>query len=463
MLELDYTYMMDDVVGRRGVSAADLHQATAQVSSIHDRLQVARQSGDLPFYDLPFQDSLDDIIDQADALAERFDDIVVLGIGGSALGTVAIARALLPLHNNLLDRARRGDRPRLFVLDNIDPAGINETLDLLTPEKTCFCVISKSGTTVETMSQFLVARRWLEEAVGDTFREHFVLVTDPQAGVLRQLATRQGYASAIVPDGVGGRFSVFSAVGLLPLAAAGVNVRELLAGAAAIYPQLTSGDLFANPAYLNGLLQYLAYGKGAHISVMMPYSDQLAAVADWYCQLWAESLGKRQDLDGKEVFVGPTPVKAVGATDQHSQLQLYMEGPYDKVVTFLSVARYQKTGIPPSAEIPDLEYLGGKDLADLLASEHRATAIALARAGRPNCTIRLDEISPATVGALLFMLEVQTVFAGGLFNVNPLDQPGVEAGKIITSGLMAKSGFEKQRNEVEDWEKLAKSKVLAVG
>ena len=463
MLKLDYTYMMDEVVGRHGVSEHELEEAIPRVNEIHRQLQEKRENGDLPFYDLPFQPNLDAIIDQADALAKRFDDIVVLGIGGSALGTIAIARALLPLHNNLLDRVERGDRPRLFVLDNVDPVGVNETLALLNPGKTCFCVISKSGTTVETMSQFLVARKWVEAAVGESYRDHFVLVTDPESGVLRSLSEAQGYATAEVPSGVGGRFSVFSAVGLLPLAAAGVDVKELLSGAAGIFPQLTAPELYSNPAYLNGLLQYLAYGKGAHISVMMPYSDQLSEVADWYCQLWAESLGKKFDLAGEPVHVGPTPVKALGSTDQHSQLQLYMEGPFDKVVTFLVADSGQKTAIPASTDIPELDYLGGKDLADLLSSEQRATAIALARAGRPNCTIRLSEINAASVGALLFMLEVQTVFAGALFNVDPLDQPGVEAGKVITSAFMGRAGFETQRSDVENWEKLAKSKVLSVG
>ena len=217
-----------------------------------------------------------------------------------------------------------------------------------------------------------------------------------------------------------------------------------------------------NPAYLNGLLQFLAYGKGAHISVMMPYSDQLSAVADWYCQLWAESLGKKYNLDGKIVHVGPTPVKALGSTDQHSQLQLYMEGPFNKTVTFLTADLSQDAEMHSVNDIPELEYLGGKTFSSLLASEQKATAIALARAGRPNCTIRLSDISAATVGALLFMLEVQTVFAGALFNVNPLDQPGVEAGKKITNAFMGKAGFEPELEEIESWEKHAKSKVLSV-
>lgn len=464
MLKFDYSHMMADVIGTRcGILPEELSGHEASVRTIHRQLLQARNAGRLPFYDLPFQPGLDAIVRLGDDLAGRFDNLVVLGIGGSALGTRAVARALMPLHHNLLDREQRRNRPRLFVLDNIDPAGVGETLKMLRPEQTCFCVISKSGTTVETMSQFLIAREWIENAVGAQFREHFVLVTDPHKGVLRQLADDQGYRSAEVPSGVGGRFSVLSAVGLLPLAAAGVDVRSLLSGAATILPHLECEALEDNPAYLNAVLQCLAYQKGAHISVMMPYNDRLSEVADWYCQLWAESLGKKNDLDGRLVHVGPTPVKALGATDQHSQLQLYMEGPFDKVVSFVVSAEDDPLSIPVSQEVPELSYLGGQTLSRLLKNELKATAIALARAGRPNCTITLDRIDAATVGALLFWLEVQTVFAGAFLHIDPLDQPGVEIGKVITAALMGRAGSEAERKALGDWEKRLKSKVLELG
>jgi len=456
MLQFDYTQMMADVVGSKlGVVPSELEQAVDRVRAIHVSLQDARESGDLPFYDLPFQTGVDDLIEMADGIASRFDAFVVLGIGGSALGTTAVARALLPLYAT-------SSRPRLFVLDNVDPDGVGGLLDSLDPTRTCFCVISKSGTTVETMSQFLIAREWVRNACGDNYRDHFVLITDPETGVLRKLAEEEGYENLAVPAGVGGRFSIFTPVGLLPLAVAGVDVRSLLAGAAKVEPQISNPDLFENPAYLNGLLQYLSYQKGATISVMMPYSDRLRDVADWYRQLWAESLGKRVSLSGEEIFTGPTPVNALGATDQHSQLQLYMEGPFDKVVTFITVDNQKPVSIPNADDIPDLAYLGGKKLSALLSFEQKASAIALARAGRPNCTIRLAEITPQSIGALLYIFEVQTVFSGGLFGVDPLDQPGVEAGKIITSALMGRSGFDKERQEIIDWERRADPKVLHV-
>ena len=215
------------------------------------------------FYDLPFEKEIvAQIKELADEIAEQFDALVVLGIGGSALGTTAVARALLPGLYNQLDRDSRNGRPRLYVLDNVDPVTINELLGHLEPSKTCFCVISKSGTTVETMSQFLVARQWLQSAVGSDHIKHMILITDREKGVLRRLVNSDGYRSFAVPDGVGGRFSVLTAVGLLPLAIAGVDIERLLAGAASFASRLDSPDLMNNPAYLNAALQYLGYNRG---------------------------------------------------------------------------------------------------------------------------------------------------------------------------------------------------------
>jgi len=453
-IRLDYTNMMADLVGpEHGISESELRDQIAPSAVIHDELMRRHQDGSLPFYDLPLDREM---CQQTLALARRLlsgcRDLVVLGIGGSALGTLALVRALRPLHYNLLSAAQRDGRPRLFVLDNVDPVGIAETFELLDPTGTRFLVISKSGTTVETSCQFLLARHWLEQQVGAGWKDHVVLVTDPDQGSLRQLAIRDGFASAPIPPGVGGRFSVFTPVGLLPLAMVGIDIEALLEGAARMRARTMTGNLLENPAYLNAVLQYLAYRKGQPISVMMPYSDQLRDVADWYRQLWAESLGKQHARDGRVVHVGPTPVKALGTTDQHSQVQLYMEGPFDKVVSFLTVERFSRSlTMTRMVGAPELDYLDGKSLEQLIASEQLATAVALTRNRRPNCTLTLDAVSAGTVGELIFLLEVQTVFAGGLFDVDPLDQPGVEEGKKLTYGLMGRPGFDPVSDELKSW------------
>jgi glucose-6-phosphate isomerase len=452
-LELDYTHMMADAIGpEHGIQESELASMRDRCLRIHQDLMQRHEAGQLPFYDLPFDRQLsEDIVSQAEGLAARFENLVVLGIGGSALGTLALFRALCPLHYNLSDKQQRGGRPRLFVQDNVDPDGFSQTLAFLTPETTVFLVISKSGTTVETSSQFLLAQQWVRQQVKSGWREHFVLITDPHKGGLRQLV-QQGFPSAVIPDGVGGRFTVFTPVSLLPLAVVGVDIKRLMSGAAEIAPRLLQPELMDNPAYLNAVLQYLSWQKGKHISVMMPYSDRLRDVADWFRQLWAESLGKKFSLDGKVIHAGPTPVKALGTTDQHSQVQLYMEGPYDKVITFLAINDYGSLLPLPRLEgAPELDYLEGKSMLDLIRYEQQATALALAKNQRPNCTITLDSVSPESVGALLYWLEIQTVFSGGLYNLDPLDQPGVEEGKEFTYGLMGRPGYEMKKDEFEYW------------
>jgi glucose-6-phosphate isomerase len=462
-IKLDYTNMMASAVGEEhGIGDDELEALRPRAEEIHHQLMARRNDGLLPFYDLPFDDKqVEEILPLAEELAGRFDNVVVLGIGGSALGTLALFRALCPLHHNLKSRKERQGRPRLFVLDNVDPVGVGETLELLAPESTVFLVISKSGSTVETSCQFMIARRWMRQVVEESWREHFVLITDPASGNLRRLAESEGFRSLAIPERVGGRFTVFTPVSLLPLATVGVDIKALLAGAAAMADRVRNGDYLQNPAYLNAALQYLGYRKGLRISVMMPYSDRLRDIADWYRQLWAESLGKKFALSGETVHVGPTPVKALGTTDQHSQVQLYMEGPFDKIVTFVAPTDYgDDLTIPPFPEAPALSYLEGHSLGELIRSEQQSTTVALTKNGRPNCTLTLPAVTPASVGALLFMFEVQTLFAGALWGIDPLDQPGVEEGKEFTYALMGRPGFEGKKEEFDHWRHGAKKRFL---
>jgi glucose-6-phosphate isomerase len=462
-ISLDYTNMMADAIGSdTGIHDDEVAGLIDQTKDIHQKISRRRENGELPFFDLPNAvDVVDEMMSLAIEIREDFDNLVVLGIGGSALGTAAVFNALRYTHN-LMDERQRSGLPRLFVLDNVDPDGFAAHLALCDPTRTCFLVISKSGTTVETTSQFMVARRWCEQSVGEYYRKHFILITDPACGVLRELADREGYRSCTIPAGVGGRFTVFTPVSLLPLACVGVDIARLLKGAADFSSFVCHDDLETNPAYLNATLQYLAYQRGLRISVLMPYSDRLRDVADWFRQLWAESLGKKNTTDGSVCNVGPTPVNALGTTDQHSQVQLYMEGPYDKVVTFVAVDDFQQDlNLHDYAAAPDMAYLAGHSMGELIGVEQQATAAALTRNRRSNCTIRVDRVSEETVGALLYLFEVQTLFAGYLFDVNPLDQPGVEEGKQFTYALMGRRGYEEKAAEFLSINARLKSRVLA--
>ncbi len=448
-ISLDYTNMMTDAVGTEyGIRDEDIASFIVQTKEIHQQIQGRRDSGELPFFDLPHNlEAVDEVLTLAKEIQADFDNLIVLGIGGSALGTTAMFNALCYGHN-LQSKEQRGGLPRLYVLDNVDPDGFAAHLGLCDAARTCFLVISKSGTTVETTSQFLVARQWVEECVGEHFCDHFVLITDPENGVLRELADREGYRSCAIPAGVGGRFTAFTPVCLLPLACVGVDITRLLKGAADLSQFVCHGDLESNPAYLNAVLQYLAYQKGLRTSVLMPYSDRLKDIADWFRQLWAESLGKKFATDGTVLNVGPTPVSALGTTDQHSQVQLYMEGPFDKVVTFIAVDEFdQDLQLPNYEASPKMSYLAGHTMGELIRVEQEATAAALVKNQRSNCTIHIPRVTPETVGALIYLFEVQTLFAGYLFDVNPLDQPGVEEGKLFTYALMGRQGFEEKAEE----------------
>ena len=455
MIRLDYNNMLAPRLGGdRGIDPARLDGLADRFREVHEDVQRRRDEGELGFFALP---EATEVIERIEALAQgvgqAFENIVVLGIGGSALGTIALRSAMLHPFWNELDDEGREFYPRLYVLDNIDPATVGPFLDGIDIRKTLFNVVSKSGGTAETMSQFLVVRGRLEAELGEGYRRHFVFTTDPERGVLRRLADEEEIAALSIPPQVGGRFSVLSAVGLLPAALVGIPVRELLEGAREMEQRCRSPELRDNPAGMYAALQFLADTKaGAPIQVMMSYSDPLRDVADWFRQLWAESLGKARNRAGEEVFVGPTPVKALGATDQHSQVQLYMEGPFDKTITFLVAnGSEEDLRIPESySDIPELAYLGGHTLGELLRTEMQATEAALAARGRMNMTIELPAVDARSLGQLFFLLQIATVYAGGFYNIDPLDQPGVELGKQLTYGIMGRQGFEEQEQEWQD-------------
>lgn len=447
-IRFDYNNVMADVIGEHGLTEAEIEAALPHAAAAIEA--VYAQRADLGWMDLPYQDT-SEIIAQAQAVRARADTLVVLGIGGSALGPIATQTALQhPFYNNLPRELRRG--PTLFVPDNVDPelnAGLLDVLDL---ERTVFNVITKSGTTAETMASFIYFREALAKRLGnDKLVDHLVLTTDPKKGALRQIADREGYPTLPLPASVGGRFSELCAVGLFPAAVTGIDIDELLAGAAYADKRSQERDPRKNPAAMCALIQFLLDKKGKNMVVMMPYAQRLRDVADWFRQLWAESLGKRVDRAGNVVNVGPTPIKSLGATDQHSQVQLYAEGPFDKLMHFLFVEQFQVEA-PLSNAYPDineLSYLDGKSFSQLLKAEGEATQLAIAEAGRPSIAHYFPSVNAFTLGQFYYMLEMQTAFAGELYNINAFDQPGVEAGKIATYALMGREGYDARRHEIE--------------
>lgn len=364
------------------------------------------------------------------------EDLVVLGIGGSALGAQAVSAAL------------GNGAVRLHFVDNVEPEPIIGLLRTLEPHKTLVNVISKSGSTAETMAAFLVFRQWLELAVSD-WKKHVVVTTDPAKGILRPYADAEGLTAFEVPAAVGGRFSVTCPVGSLPLAFAGVDLESLLAGARKSNEQ-ARGALEHNLPAQTALVNHLFSQRGKNIVVFMPYSTRLRYLPDWFVQLHDESLGKMRDRQGKEVRTGTTAVRAIGTTDQHAQVQLFREGPRDKLITFVRLLNpSEDLQIPAVKGLEGLEYLFGKSFFELLDAEAKATAHALAKAGQPNYTLTLEKLDAYNLGWLLQHLMWQTAFLGELWNINAFDQPGVELGKEYTYALMGRKGWEALAQELK--------------
>ena len=448
-VSVDFTNMMAPSLGGRGVEPGEFDGALADAfRKAHEEVAERGASGEMGFFALPeATESARALQELADSFGQWFENIVVLGIGGSALGTTTLRDALLGPHWNELGEEEREHYPRLFVLDNVDPRTVGGLLDRLDLRRTLFNVVSKSGSTAETMSQYLVVEGRLNEILGEEpSRGHFLFTTDPAAGILRKIANEEGVPALEVPPNVGGRYSVLSAVGLLPAAIVGIDIGEVLEGAREMATRCRTPVLRENPAgILATLLHQADVDQGAPIHVLMPYSDRLRSFAAWFQQLWAESLGKARDREGNLVNRGPTPLPALGATDQHSLLQLLMEGPRDKVVLFLSVGGVRDPVEIPRirGEYPALSYLGGHTLDELLDTERRATMEALRQQGRPNLSIEIEDLTPRALGALFMLFQIATVYAGALYGVDPLDQPGVELSKRLTYGLLGREGYDK--------------------
>lgn len=448
-MKLIYSRMMQDGLdGEHGLSRARLEDLERQFRDVQAEVRTRSSEGEYGFYRLGEQkDVVRNISSFAEGLGQAHDHVVVLGIGGSALGAKALLNALRPPAWNELDDEGREFFPRLTVLDNVDPTSIAAALKRIDPRRVLVNVISKSGGTAETMAQYLVIRQWLEDALGSAAYRHLVFTTDPEKGALRQIAQTDGIATLDVPPDVGGRFSVLSPVGLLPAALVGIDIGALLAGARRAVAAAESDDLLSNrPALYAGLQWAADTSQGARIHVVMPYTDRLREFAEWYRQLWAESLGKRVDRRGHVVHAGPTPLAAVGATDQHSQVQLFMEGPYDKVITFLTVDDFgEDVMIPKRPGLPDeLGYLQGHTLGQLLKAEFEATSAAIASQGRMNMTVRIPKLDAEALGELIMFFQVATGYAGVWYNIDPFDQPGVELGKRLTYAAMGRPGYEVQ-------------------
>ncbi|QAU13816.1 glucose-6-phosphate isomerase [Halorubrum sp. BOL3-1] len=400
-----------------GLTTETLDRLDDRVAAAHERIAAGMDDDEFGYAALNLPETAD--ADAIYAAVDEFDRpaaVLTVGIGGSALGAATLANAL------------ESDVDAYF-LDNVDPDDTRRLLADLPLDDTVVNVVSKSGTTAETLANFLVVREAMADA-GVDWTER-TLVTTGESGNLRELADRHDLPSLPVPDGVPGRFSALSTVGLAVAALQGHDVEAVLAGGREGMASL-SGSLYESPAYAYGAATYALAERGALTNAVMPYAESLETFAEWFAQLWAESLGK----DG----LGQTPVRALGATDQHSQLQLYRAGPPDKLVSLIRPAEREAVSIPET-DLDGLAYLGGSSLGGLLDAEFEATEASLAAAGVPNVRVEIDRVDERSLGELLYEMEAACVLYGELASVSTFTQPAVEWGKKAARGLLGGGDF----------------------
>ncbi|MDR0752013.1 MAG: glucose-6-phosphate isomerase [Christensenellaceae bacterium] len=458
-LKFDFNNMMSQYVGEKdGFTVHDLEKLDVLADEAAKAFSAIRGQGMTEWSILPEPkcELVSEIKQTAKEIRNDCDAFVVLGIGGSALGPYALFQALSHLRHNELPRSRR-KAPKFYVEDNVDPERMQALLDVLNLEKTIFNVITKSGSTSETMSQFIIIYDLLKKTFGPNAAEHIIATTDADNGSLIQIAKEEGLTTFLIPKGVGGRFSIISPVGLLPAAVLGIDISAFLSGARYMDTICKrSNSIYQNPALAAAVLQYDSFtNRGKNISVMMPYADGLKTMADWYCQLWGESLGKAVNKAGEKVACGQTPVKALGVTDQHSQIQLYVEGPKDKVVTFIAVEKYKTQITIPGGydDMPAISFLSGHTLNELISSELLATEYALTKNGVLNNKIVLSSLTAESMGQLVMFFMLQTAYAGELLKIDAYNQPGVEEGKNATYALLGRPGYDAKAQEINSWPK----------
>ncbi len=412
-------------------------------------LKEAHDSHELGYLNLPSK-PISDLLAFCERVPVEIKNVLVLGIGGSSLGPRAVYDAW------------SGPASRhLHFSENIDPVAYQNLIQSLPPEETLICVTTKSGSTIETMSKFWHLFESYSHKLGDSVKNHFVAITDPEKGPLRMMVNELELQSFDVPSEIGGRFSVMCPVGLVPLALVGYPISELLAGAQHVVDaseRVLGGD--EESALFRAIFDhYWAFKRGFHTTVMMPYIDALAGFSEWFCQLWGESLAKDRDLCGERTNVSLTPLRSLGTVDQHSQLQLYISGEKTKQLIMIESEATLDLGVPDRAGLPEtLAHLRGKSFSEILAAEARGTQAALEKAGVPTSRWVLDEVNPETVGGLMMIYMVITSVMGDLLNINPYDQPGVEFGKLVAHGLLGKAACEQEaaiaQNLVPDFSNL---------
>ncbi|MGE4195348.1 MAG: glucose-6-phosphate isomerase [Pseudodesulfovibrio sp.] len=418
----------------------DMAAYEARADEMAARLKQETGAGRLPFLTMPYEAELKAQLADLEGFLKGFDHMLLLGIGGSALGARALQKAFHPGQDQPGHTGRS-----LWIADNVDAYALAAYMEKLPPEKTVVVTVSKSGGTIETVGQYFIVKEWMRGTLGDDWAKHMLLVTDEKQGFLRGEADGFGIRALPVPDNLGGRYSVLSAVGLIPALFLGMDTDALMAGAREVTaaladPGLDGGKLAAQSAFRLAAWGAALMDKGFAEMIFFTYIPLWASFGDWFAQLWAESLGK----EGR----GSQPVPAVGVTDQHSVNQMFMDGVRNKACLFLTCPNLPAGPKFPS-DLPDqFAYVRGKDFGELIQAEGLGTRMALSENGVPLVEIRLGADSPRQAGKLIGLLGAATILTGWLMGINPLDQPAVELGKRLAKARMNADGLEKEKADL---------------
>ncbi len=420
---------------------ADQDSFAPQSSQAAATLQERTQAGTLPFLNLPFWEDLAPRLQDLAPRLQRFEHMLLLGIGGSALGARALQKAFYPQQDQ---PGHAG--PWLWIMDNVDVESLEAMFAKLPPEKTIVVVISKSGGTIETMAQYLLAREWMARESGDSWKERFIFITDKSKGFLREQADELGVDTLPVPDNLGGRYSALSAVGLVPAVFLGLDAAALVKGALDVNaplcaPVVNSGTVGAHPAFRLASWNRALMDKTYSQLIFFSYIPPWAPFGAWFAQLWAESLGK----GGK----GSMPLPAVGVTDQHSLQQMFLDGPKDKACLFLTSPAQPLGRIFPSDLPEKWGFLKGKHFGELLQAEALGTKMALHMNKVPLVNLDIARVDAYNAGKLMGLLEAATLLTGWLLDIDPLDQPAVELGKRLANAKLGASGYDKETNDLQ--------------
>lgn len=445
-LILDYTNCLAASIGAtHGLTDAEIDTLVAKFPKHHENIEELRSTGESGFFDLPYQnlDALNALVKEH---AGKWDDLVLIGTAGATIGTIALFKGLCHEQHNLLPAAARKKTPRFTVIDNCDPRTVEDIFAAIDAKKTLFILNTKSGNTAEANALFLWLIATLRKKVGKGApAKQLILCTEAERSILTAAAKEEKIATLPIPNNLTGRFAVLHASSLLPAALLGIDVKAVLAGAEAMDKRTRHDKAMNNPAYMHSLIHYLLTRKRRKtLHATMVFSNRLNGWVDWYNHLLAVSLGKMLNKKGKAVHVGPSPAEPCGPAGGYGQMQLYQEGPFDKVTCFITCKNHgcdlEIPNLWPKQE--GLSYLANRKASEIIDMAYFGAAHAITSTGRPNMTVHMDDVSPQSLGGLIYMFQLSTVMSAELYGIDSFDQPGVDLNKQAIFAQLGRPGFE---------------------